>query len=49
VQDILKNQARQVGPSSSGGGGGNSFWYVLTFASWMLVPLITVYWYRLKK
>ena len=28
---------------------GNGLWYVLTFAGWMMVPLIVVFMYQFKK
>ena len=28
---------------------GNGFWYVLTFTGWMMVPLVVVFMYHLKK
>lgn len=28
---------------------GNGFWYVVSFAGWMMVPLIAVFMYQYKK
>ena len=35
--------------ASAGSNRGNNFWYVVTFTGWMMVPLIVVFMYHLKK
>lgn len=36
---------RRIGDSCDGG---NGFWYVMSFAGWMMVPLIVAFMYRYK-
>lgn len=46
----LENEVARVAVGSGGSRNGpNRFWYVLTFAGWMMVPLIVVYVFHYKK
>lgn len=44
--DRLADTLEQNGP---GADSGNRFWYVMTFASWVMVPLIVAFVYKFKK
>ena len=45
LKDIAVNRGGPSGQVKQG----NNFWYVLTFAGWMMVPLIVVYMYRYRR
>ena len=45
LKDVAVNRGGVVHPDR----GGNNFWYVVTFAGWMMVPLIVAYMYRYKR
>lgn len=46
VQRLEADLARMGGTSR---GGPSQFWYIVTFAGWMMVPLIVVCMYHYKK
>ena len=45
LKDIAVNRGGPAGQAKQG----NNFWYVLTFAGWMMIPLIVVYMYRYRR
>ena len=48
VQRLTETIVRRDGASNPRQGG-NGFWYVLTFAGWMMVPLVVAFMYHYKK
>lgn len=49
TETVLNHQDNLRRAGSNDDSGGNGFWYVMTFAGWMMVPLIVVFMYRFKK
>lgn len=45
----LRDVAVTRGGSVHSAKDGNRFWYVVTFAGWMMVPLIMAFMYRYRK
>ena len=48
LETKVQNLENSVAHAGSRGGPGR-FWYILSFASWMMVPLIVVYVFHYKK
>ena len=48
VQRLTETVVRRDSSSASAARG-NSFWYALTFAGWVMVPLVVVYMFHYRK